>query len=105
MEIVEEEATQTETFLENSRMPPLLKKSPSQSSPPVDAPNAPDSPPPDVLEDASDSSCLASVGNLPEDIRTATKDKIFGVYQDCVHQNPGKHLYGEIEEGGKCKER
>ena len=81
-ELVEEEATQTEAPLDNGGTPPPLNQSPSQSLPPVDAPNAPDSPLPSVRKDASEVTRLASVGNFPGKILTTADENIFGVYQD-----------------------
>ena len=47
---------------------------------------------------------LASKGNLPGDRLTAADDKIFGVYQDWVYQNPVTHLDGRIENYGRWKQ-
>ena len=52
---------------------------------------------------ASDVVRLESKCNYHGDFLTATNDSLFGVYQDWVHQNPGTHLYGSIEEGGRWK--
>ena len=57
---------------------PLLTLSPSQSSPPVDAPDTPDSPPIGVRDYTSDTARLSSVGNLCGNSLAATNDKIFG---------------------------
>ena len=45
-----------------------------------------------LCEDSSDSACLSSVGDLPGESLTSVDEKISGVYQDWVHQNPGTHL-------------
>ena len=41
-----------------------------------------------------------SVGDLPGERLAAATDNLFGVYQDWLHQNPGTHMDGGIEEGG-----
>ena len=105
VEIVEEEATQTETPPDNGWNPPLLNKFPQQSSPPIESPNAPDSHPPGVCEDVSDAARLASVVDLPCESLMDANEKILGVYQNWVHQNPGAYLDGGIEEDSKCQER
>ena len=96
-DIVEEEATQTETPLYNGGTPPLPNQPSYQSSLLIDSPDALDSTPPGVREDASDAAFLASVVNLPREILAVSDDNIFGVYQYWVHQFPGTHLYGGIE--------
>ena len=68
-------------------------------------PNTPDSSPIGIQEDVSDTTGLASMGNLPRKILMTANDMIFGVYQDWVHQNPRTHMDGGIEEGGKWQER
>ena len=78
-EFVEEETNQTKTPLDNSGTPPLLNQSLSQYSPPIDSPDAPDSPPPGVCKDVSDTAFLASVGDLPGDRLTYIDDNILGV--------------------------
>ena len=103
--LVEEEATYIETPKENGEALPILNQLTSQNSPPIDAPDALDSPPPGVQEDASDTCCLESVDNLPGESLTAIDGKIFGIYQDWFHQNTLTHLYGRIEEDGKWQER
>ena len=45
-----------------------------------------------------------SVGDLPGKSLTDADDNILGVYQDWVHQNPGTHLDGKIEEDSKWQE-
>ena len=45
----------------------------------------------------SDAARLASVGDLPGESLIAADDKIFGVIQDWVNQNPGTHMDGSIE--------
>ena len=52
----------------------------------------------------SDAACLVSVGDLPGKSLTDADDNILGVYQDWVHQNPGTHLDGKIEEDSKWQE-
>ena len=52
----------------------------------------------------SDASRQASVGNPPVGNLMDTDDNILGVYQDLVHQNPGTHLDGGIEEDRKWQE-
>ena len=97
-------ATRTKTPLDNGGIKPLLTQTPSQYPPPVDAPDAPDSPPPGAQEDASDSACLVSVANLPGERLMATDDNIFSFYQDWVHQNPGTYMDGGVEDDGKWQE-
>ena len=84
--------------MENGKMLQLLTQLTFQYSPPVDAPYAPDSPPPGTRKDASNSTRLASEGNLDGDCLTAADDKFFEDYQDWVYQNPVTHLYGCTEE-------
>ena len=48
-----------------------------------------------------DAARLAIKSELPGDRLMAANDTIFGVYHDWVHQNPGTHLDGGIEENGK----
>ena len=98
------EATQTKNPLDNGEMSPLLTQPPSQYSPPVDdpdAPEAPESPPPVPPEYTSNANLLESEGDPERDCPTADNDKLFGVYQDWMHQNPGTHLDCRIDEDGK----
>ena len=44
------------------------------------------------------------MGNLLGESLMSAYDKIFGVYQDWVHHNPGTHVDGGIEEDGKWQE-
>ena len=53
----------------------------------------------------SDAAYLASGGDLPGKSLMDGNDKILGVYQDWVQQNPGTNLDGGIEEDSKWKER
>ena len=78
-------------------MLPLLTQPLSQYPPLVYAPDALDSTPPGSRKDLSDATRLAIEGNLPRDRVTAADYKLFGGYQDWVHQNPGTHMYGGIE--------
>ena len=41
------------------------------------------------------------MGDLPRESLTDAYDNIFSVYHYWVHQNPGTHLYGRIEEDSK----
>ena len=102
---MEEEATQTETSLYNGGMIPFLDQFPSQSSCSVDAPNVPDSSFPGVQEDVIDTARLVVVSKLPGKSLTAAYDKIFGICQDRVNQNPGTHMDFSIEEDGESQER
>ena len=49
----------------------------------------------------SDTACLASGGEIPDESLTDADDKILGVYHDWVNQNPGMHKDGGIEEDSK----
>ena len=103
-EVMGGEATQTKNPLDNGEMSPLLTQPPSQYSPPVDdpdAPEAPESPPPVPPEYTSNANLLESEGDPERDCPTAANDKLFGVYQDWMHQNPGTHLDCRIDEDGK----
>ena len=73
-------------------MPPILTQLPSQYQPLVDAPTAPDLPPPLLRKDESNAACPSNNRDLKRYFLTATDDMIFGVYQDWVPQNPGTHL-------------
>ena len=53
----------------------------------------------------SDAACLENVGDLPYESLMDANDKLLGVYQDWVHQNPGAHMDGGIEEDSKWQER
>ena len=46
--------------------------------------------------EAEDSDILACTADLPEVHLQVSEYILFGVYQYCVHQNPGNHLDGEI---------
>ena len=83
--------------MDNGKMPPLLTQPPYKSPTLVDTPDAPGSPPSGSQEDVSDTNHLASECNCPGDRLTASDNKLFGVYQDWVHQNPGTYLDGGIE--------
>ena len=67
----------------------------------IDALVAPDKPliPPHI--DAGNADRLASTADHPEVLLRVADDGIFGVYQDWVHQNPGKHMDGLNKGGGK----
>ena len=78
----------------------LLTQPPSQSSPPVDAPDAPYSPTPATCEDANDTSRLASEGNLDKYQLMTADVNLFSVYQDLMQQNPGTHINDRVEEDG-----
>ena len=82
-------------------MQPIITEPPSQSPPPVDTLYTPYSPLPGPREDAIDDACLSIKSNLPGDHPIAADDMLFNIYQDWVHQNPGTHLNGGIEEDGK----
>ena len=71
----------------------------------IESPDALDSHPPDVCEDVSDAACLENVGDLPYESLMDSNDKLLGVYQDWVHQNPVAHMDGGIEEDSKWQER
>ena len=71
----------------------------------MDAPDAPDSPPPHPYEDSIHAARLASESNLPGDSHKAAEYMIFSVYQDQVQQNPGTTLYGGIEDDVKCQKK
>ena len=45
------------------------------------------------------------MGNLTRERLKSDNDKLFGFYQDWVHQNPGTHLDGGIEQDSKWKKR
>ena len=53
----------------------------------------------------SDTACLASVGDLPNERFMETDDNILGVYYYWVHQNPGMHLDGGIKDDSKWQEK
>ena len=53
----------------------------------------------------SDAACLENVGDLPYESLMDANDKLLGVYQDWVHQNPVAHMDGGIEEDSKWQER
>ena len=99
------EATQTRTPLYNGDMLLLSTQSIPQYLSPVENLDAPYSHTPFSLKEASDAVRLVSECNLPRDILTAAKYKLFGVYQDLVHQNPVTHLDGGIEEDDKWQKR
>ena len=86
-------------------MPRVLTIPPSQSSSFLDTLETLDSPPPCLHDETSSTTCLVSEGNIPRDLLAAANYKLFGDYQDYVHQNPGTHMYGSIEENGKWQER
>ena len=86
-------------------MSPLLTQIHSRYPPLVDAPDALYLPLPGPREYTNNSACLASVGDLHRDRLMDANDKLFGIYQYCVHQNPGTHLDFGIEEGGKWQKR
>ena len=73
-------STQTNPPLYNGEMSLLLTQPPSQSSPPVNAPDNPYSPPLGPRKEASNADPLSSEGNLNEDRLTAANDKLFGAY-------------------------
>ena len=104
-ELMEEDSTQIETLLDNVGMPPLINQSPSQYLTLIESPDSPDSPPPGVHKEVSVAACLASVVDLPSKSLTDADAKILGVYQDWVHQNPGMHMDGGIEDDSKLQER
>ena len=53
----------------------------------------------------SDAALLESVVDLPYESLMDANEKILGVYQDWVHQNPGSHMDGGTEEDSKWQER
>ena len=105
VEIVGGEATQTKTLLDNGEMSPLLTQPPSQSPLPAYSLDAPLSPLPRSRKHASNTTRLARDRNLPSYCLAAANYILFGVCQDWVKQNPGKHLDGGIEEYGKWQKR
>ena len=74
-------------------------------STPIDSPEDPDFSLPRLRVDVSATARLASEGNLPRARLTAPGNALFGIYQDWVHQNPGIHLDGEINEDVKWQAR
>ena len=96
MEIMEGGSNQTETPLANDRMTPLLTQYPYKYPPPVDAPDAPDSPFLGAQENLSDAAYLVSVVIIPGERLIAANDNIIGVYQNCVQRNPITRLDGRI---------
>ena len=86
-------------------MPPLSTQPFLLYSPPLDTPEALDTTLSRICVDESTNACLKSKGNLPGVCLTAANDVLFGVYQDWVHQNPGIHLDGEINEDVKWQAR
>ena len=89
-------------------MPPLSTQPYLPQSPQIDTPEASNMPLPHLRVDASTSAHLASEVNLPGVRLMGADDVIFGVYQNWVHQNPGIHLDGVLDEDGKwqaiCKD-
>ena len=76
----------------------LLLTQPSSQYPPlVDASDTLDSPLTIPRKKTSDTARLVSEGYINRDHITAADDKLFGVYRDWVHQNPGTHLDVGIE--------
>ena len=84
-------------------MPQLHTQPPSKYSPPVYVPDDPESPLQRLRKDVRNVARPASKSNLPRDRIMASDDKVFGIYQYLVQQNPGTHLDGGIEEDGKWK--
>ena len=105
MELTGTDTTPTQTPQKNGVMSPLPTQPSTPNSPPVDSPEAPASPTTRTREDASAAYRLASESDLEGVCRTASDNALFGVNQDWVHQNPGTHLDGGIDEDGKCKLR
>ena len=60
---------------------------------------------PRLCIEVSAAALLVSEGDLPGVRLMAANDALFGVYQDWVHQIPGIHLDGGINEGGKWQAR
>ena len=96
MELVGKNTTPTETSQDNGITPPLLTQPSSPNLPPVDALEIPASPTLSTCADLSVSARLASEINLKVFRLTSADNAFFGVYQDWVHQNPGRHLDGGI---------
>ena len=91
-------ATPAKTLLDDGETLTLHTQLASQSLPSVYAPDALDSPPLPLRKDSNDDARIAKEENLPGDRLTAANDKLFGIYQDWVHQNIGTHLDGGIED-------
>ena len=94
------EATLTETSLGYVKTLQIPTQIPSQSSPLVEAPNAPDLAPPRIRKVATNAACLAIKSDLTQNRLTASDDMLFSIYRGWVHQNPGAHLDFKIEEDG-----
>ena len=67
----------------------------------VDTPEDPASPPSRTRSYTSATVRLVSESYIKGIRLTSAGNTIFGVYQDWVHQNPGTHLDGGIDEDGK----
>ena len=85
-------------------MPPLISQPYLLYTHPTDALDALESPPLHPRVDAA-AACLAIIGNLPGIRPMDVYNALFGVYQDCKHQNPGTHLDGRINKDGQWKSR
>ena len=95
------EATLTKTPLGYVKTLQIHTQPSSQSSPFVKVPQAPDSPPPIFRKNKTKTTCISSKIDLTKDRLTASDDMLFGINEGWVHQNPGTHLDGVIEED--CK--
>ena len=60
-------------------------------------------PPPCPRVEAVDAALKSREGDLPDVRLLGANYMIYGDYQDWVHQNPGDHLGGGIEEDSKWK--
>ena len=82
----------------------LYTQSPSQISPLVESPYFPESPLQRLCKDASNASRLVSEGNLPGYRLTAADDKLFGIYEDWLHQNFVTRLWGGVKNYDKWQQ-
>ena len=86
-------------------MPLLLTQQTAPQSPPIYTPEALHMASPCLHIDVIAATNLARKDNLPEVYLTSAIYALFSVYQDCVHQNTGIHLNGEIGKDGKWQVR
>ena len=101
MEIACTDTTPTKNSQDNGITPPLLTQPYLPNSPPVYALGILASPTLFTRVDLSAAARLASEINLKIFCLTAADNALFGVYQDCVHQNPVRNLDGVIHMDGK----
>ena len=105
VEIAGGKQTRPNPPLDDEEMHPLLTQPPSQSTPPVDSPDVPDLSLLLPHKDMNNVACLDSERNHPIDRITAADEILFGIYQDCLHQNPCTYLDWGIEDYGKWQKR